>query len=207
MCAGRHALMWFFHGIRARLDGREEVLAVVVRDGAAGPGEVRVEGRGVLVALVDVASGGVRLPDLHELVRDRAAPRVEQTAGHRDALALRLAAVLERQIGLDGRDIPLPVGGREQLDGLGIHQPRILRGVSEQARSVRREVVEGRRNPLTRGFAPRVAACTSRDLAAGCATRQRCRARRRSASTTGRSAVGARSSVMVSPSTSISIRG
>ena len=107
----------------------------------------------MLVALVDVAPGGVRLPHLDELVGDGAPPRVEEPAGDRHPLALRLARVLQRQIGLDGRDVALPEGRRVQLDRLGIDETQILRRMPQQARAVRREVVQAAADPLARGLA------------------------------------------------------
>ena len=58
--------------IGAGLDRHELERAVGAGEAAPEPGEVRVQRRGVLVALVAVAAGGVALPDLHERVRARA---------------------------------------------------------------------------------------------------------------------------------------
>jgi hypothetical protein len=91
--------------VGAGLDGGEPVLAVVAGDDATDAGEVRVERRGVLVALVHVAARRVRLPDLDELAAHGAAVAVEHPARHDDALAERIARVLDRQVGLLGRDI------------------------------------------------------------------------------------------------------
>ena len=93
--------------VRARLDGRERVAAVVVGEAAADADEVRVERRRVLVALVDVAPGRVGLPDLDELVAYRPAVAVEDAPGHLHPLADRLAAVLDGQVGLERPDVAL----------------------------------------------------------------------------------------------------
>jgi hypothetical protein len=107
----------------------------------------------MLVTLVDVATGGVRLPDLDELVAQRPAPRVEQPALDRHALTLRLTRVLQREVALDERDIALAEGGRPQLDGLGIDEPGVLGRMAQDARAVRREVVERRGHALSRSEA------------------------------------------------------
>ena len=111
----------------------------------------------MLVALVDVAPGGVGLPQLDELVRERATPRVEQAALHRHPLALRLAGVLQRQVGLDRGDIALTERRRPQLDRLGVDQLRVLGRMPQDARAVRREVVQRRPAPARRP--PRGASC------------------------------------------------
>jgi hypothetical protein len=76
MCAGRQALWLVAPGVRAGLDGGERVPSRVVGQAAAGAGEVRVQWRGVLVALVHVPTGRVGLPDLHQLPPHRAAVAV-----------------------------------------------------------------------------------------------------------------------------------
>src|SRR5262249_55999950 len=90
--------------IRARLDRDEAVTAVAVRETAAGAGEVRVEGRGMLIDLVPVPPGRVRLPDLDERAGHGPAGLVEQATVDDDALAERLAVVLARQVGVERRD-------------------------------------------------------------------------------------------------------
>ena len=87
--------------IGPRLDRGEPVVAVVVGQAAADAGEVRVDRRGMLVALVDVAPGGVGLPDLDELAAHRPAVAVDDPAGDHHPLADRLAGVLDGQVGLE----------------------------------------------------------------------------------------------------------
>ena len=88
-------------GVGAGLDGDELVAAVPVGHGPAAAGEVRVDRRGPGVPAVAVAPGGVRLPDLHQRVADRAAVGVEQPPGDGDPLADRHLVVLAREVVLD----------------------------------------------------------------------------------------------------------
>ena len=98
MCAGRQALSWFLHGIGAGLDRDEAIAAVVVGDGAAAAGEVRIERRRVLVDPMAIATGRVGLPDLDQRVANGAAVAPEHATADDDALAQGLARVLRRQI-------------------------------------------------------------------------------------------------------------
>ncbi len=125
------------------LDRAEGVPAVVVGEGAAGPGEVRVDRRRVLVALVDVATGGIGLPDLDELVAHRASVTVEHPARDHDAFPDRFTVVLDRQVGLERSDVAVTEDRGEQLDRLRIRLVQVLAGMAEQAAPVGR-VVEAR---------------------------------------------------------------
>ena len=58
-------------GVGPRLDRHEAVSSLVVGQAAAGAGEVGVQRGGMPVVLVDVAAGGVGLPDLDQAVPDR----------------------------------------------------------------------------------------------------------------------------------------
>ena len=126
--------------VGAGLDRGEAVGAVGAGDAAADAGEVRVERRRVLVALVDVAAGGVGLPDLHELAAHRAAVAVEHPPGDDDALAERLAVVLDGEVRFQRVDVQVPEGRREQLDGLRVRVVQVLGRVAQDAAAVRREV-------------------------------------------------------------------
>ena len=90
----------------------------------------------MLVALVDVAAAGVGLPDLDQLAGDRPAVAVEHPAGHDDALADRLAAVLDGQVGLERADVALPEARRPELDGLRVGVVQVLGRVPQQAAPV-----------------------------------------------------------------------
>ena len=98
MCAGRQALGWLRHGIRAGLDRDEPYRPSRVGDRAAGAREVRVERRRVLIDRVRVAAGRVRLPDLDERLRHGPAVLVEHAPFDDDPLAQRLAGMLAREV-------------------------------------------------------------------------------------------------------------
>ena len=76
---------------------------------AAGAGEVGIERRGVLVDGVDVAAGGVALPDLDQRVGHGPSVLVEHAALDDDALAQRLAGVLRGEVGLLRLDVGVAV--------------------------------------------------------------------------------------------------
>ena len=148
--------------VGAGLDRREAVAAVAVGEAAAHAGEVRVERRRVLVALVDVAAGGVGLPDLDELVAHRPAVAVEHATGHDHPLAHRLAGVLDGQVGLERVEVPLTEHRRPQLDPLRVGLLRRLGRVAQQAGAVRR-VVQPRlrsRRPLA-SYAPAISSISA----------------------------------------------
>src|SRR5438128_12462780 len=105
--------------IRAWLDRDEAIPAVVVGEAATGAGEVRVEWRRVLVILVEVAAGGVRLPDLHDRVPQRSSVAVEHAAGDDDPLADRLAGMLAGQVMIELGDGPRKQGRGEIVESLG----------------------------------------------------------------------------------------
>ena len=86
--------------VGAGLDRDEPVPALGVGEAAAGAGEVRVERRRVLVALVEVAAGGVRLPDLDQRVAAPAGRPSSTRPRDDDALAQRLAVVLAGEVGV-----------------------------------------------------------------------------------------------------------
>ena len=81
-----------------RLDGQEAVEAVRIGRGAAGPREVRIERRRMVVPGVEITSGRVGLPDLDQRVSHGMAVCVDDTAVHDNAFAKRLARVLPRKI-------------------------------------------------------------------------------------------------------------
>src|SRR2546421_12872208 len=79
-------------GICARANRQEPVDTVSICQTAAHAQKVRIERSRPLITFVEVAAGGIGLPDLQEGVRQRFATVVEHAAGHNDALADRLAA-------------------------------------------------------------------------------------------------------------------
>ena len=86
--------------ICARLDRDEAVAALVVGEAPAGAGEVGVERRGVIVPRVDIATGGVRLPDLDQGAAHRPSVGVGDPAAQDYPLAQRLTRMLPRQVGI-----------------------------------------------------------------------------------------------------------
>ena len=147
MCAGRQALRWLRQGYGPGLDRREVVPAVVVGEAAPHAGEVRVERRGVLVALVDVAPGGVGLPDLDQLTAHRSTVAVQDAAGDPHPLAHGLPRVLHGQVGLHPGEVALAEHRRPELDALGVGLLEALGRVAQQAAAVGRVVPPGLRLP------------------------------------------------------------
>ena len=136
----------------------------------------------MLVALVDVAAGGVGLPDLDQRVRHRPAVAVEHAAGDDDALAQRLAVVLAGEVGVGRGDGPSPYTGPV---GSCSASGRRISGRSG-ARSTRRAVVgmqigrvDGARPSPSRDALDRRAAHPPAPARRRCAARAAPRARAR----------------------------
>jgi hypothetical protein len=94
-------------------------------------------------ALVDVPAGGVRLPDLDQLVAHRPTVAVEHPPRDHDPLAHRFAVVLDGQVGLEPADVAVPEDRREQLDRLRVGVVQVLGGMAQQAAAVGRVVEPG----------------------------------------------------------------
>src|ERR1017187_6900286 len=84
--------------VSAGLHRDEFVVALLVGEGAARSGEIRIERRRMLIDIVHVTAAGIGLPDFHQCFGHRALVLVEYTAVHDDALAEGLALVLLGQI-------------------------------------------------------------------------------------------------------------
>src|SRR5262249_13591590 len=84
--------------VGTRLHSDEAVIALLICDGPARPGEIRIERRRMLVDIVHIAAASVRLPDFHQGIGNRALVFIEYMAVHNDALAQRLALVLLGEI-------------------------------------------------------------------------------------------------------------
>src|SRR5664279_5211730 len=84
--------------VSAGLHRDEFVVALLVGEGAARSGEIRIERRRVLIDIVHVAAAGIGLPDFHQRLRHRPLVLVEHAAVHDDALAQGLALVLLGEI-------------------------------------------------------------------------------------------------------------
>src|SRR5699024_3495926 len=117
--------------VRARLDRGERVRAVIAGQGASDTGEVRVDRGRVLVALVDVATGGVGPPGLAELVADLPSRTLEDPPCDADALADAVAVGLDGQVRVEGADVTVREGRGEELDGLRLGVARVLRRVPQ----------------------------------------------------------------------------
>jgi hypothetical protein len=97
-------------GIRARLDGAEGIVAVVVGEGATAAAEVGVDRRDVVVVAVTVASAGVSLPGLDKGAWNAAAVLVAHVPMHDDALADRLTflGVVQDEVVVQRTEFVLP---------------------------------------------------------------------------------------------------
>src|SRR5918997_1953506 len=82
--------------VGAGLERNEPVTTVVVGEAPARAGEVGVQRRRVPVALMNVAPGGVGLPDLYQAASHGPSVAVEYAPGDDNSLSERLAFVLAR---------------------------------------------------------------------------------------------------------------
>jgi hypothetical protein len=73
--------------IGARLYRDEFVVAVLVGNGAARAGEVRIERRRMLIDDMHIASAGIGLPEFYERIGDRPLVLIEHMPVHDDTLA------------------------------------------------------------------------------------------------------------------------
>src|SRR5260221_299185 len=89
-------IVGIFPGVRGRTNGDKTVAAVLVGESAAFAGEIRIEGRVVLIIFVEVAAGGIGLPDFNEGAANGPAIFIHNAAAHFNAFAERLAFVLAR---------------------------------------------------------------------------------------------------------------
>ena len=138
MWAGRHAFSVVPPRVGAGLDRDEAVAAVRPGQCPACAGEVRVERRGMPVAVVRVAAGRVRLPDLEQRVRDGTPVVVEHAARDDDPLAEWLAPVALGQVGVGRRDRVLAEHGScQRVQFLG-HRQQHARRRSRHRRAVLR---------------------------------------------------------------------
>ncbi len=79
-------------------DGDKAIAALVVGQRVAAAGEIGIEAGVVVVMGMQVASGGVGLPDFHQRATQRPAVGVEHPADHDDTLADGLATMLTGEI-------------------------------------------------------------------------------------------------------------
>src|SRR5208337_1082994 len=90
--------------IRAGTNGDETVAALFVSEGLPHASEIGIERSIVLIHFVQITSGGIGLPNLHQRMSDRAAIFIHKAAADDDALAERLAFVLAGEIEALGRN-------------------------------------------------------------------------------------------------------
>eukprot|EP01022_Parablepharisma_sp_SALTPOND_P016942 TRINITY_DN2599_c0_g3_i6.p1 TRINITY_DN2599_c0_g3~~TRINITY_DN2599_c0_g3_i6.p1 ORF type:complete len:1173 (+),score=341.22 TRINITY_DN2599_c0_g3_i6:1282-4800(+) len=125
-------------GIRAGLDADETIAAFVIGEHLAEAGEVGVQRGVVLVLLVEVAAGGVALPDFQQRIAHRLAVLVQHAAGDHDLFAQRFALALRGQVHVVRQD---QLGRGEQVGAGGdfvAHAQRCLRGAALDGRFVGR---------------------------------------------------------------------
>ena len=80
-------------GIGARLDGAEEIIAVVVGQHPAATAEIGIDRRNVGVVAMPIAAAGVGLPDLDQRISYGTAVAIENMAMNDGLLADRLAVL------------------------------------------------------------------------------------------------------------------
>src|SRR5579859_1950731 len=98
-----------FPGISARLYGNKFVKTIRVSKSASGAGEVGIEGRWVVVFDVQVAPGGIGLPDFNQSVRQRVTIIIEHAPADDDALAQRFSRMLAGQIAVAFAEIGMSI--------------------------------------------------------------------------------------------------
>src|SRR5215469_6733419 len=132
--------------ISARLDGDKPIAALCVGCSAARPGEIRIERRRVLLALVAIAAARVGLPDFYQCVGDRPPILVEHPSVHDDALADRLARMLAGEIVIAGTNALASVERTGELgEGMRYEDQLLPRRALHSALVVR---IEGGRETL-----------------------------------------------------------
>src|SRR4051812_23623522 len=87
-------------GVGARLDGAEEIIAVVVGHGAAAAAEIGIDRCDIGVVAMTVTAAGIGLPDLDQRVANGAAVAVEDMAVDDGLFTDRLAVlgVVQEQV-------------------------------------------------------------------------------------------------------------
>src|ERR1043166_2193660 len=123
-------------GISSGFDGDEAVRAIVVRKGAAGTREVRIQGCGMLITAVPVTPRGIRLPDFDQSIWNGTAAVVENPTGYDDALTQGLSGMLASQVIVSVRNRAVTVNRPCGL-GQGMRQiDQGLRGIAESSGSI-----------------------------------------------------------------------
>lgn len=120
---------------------REKAVATV-RSGEAATraGEVGIQRRVVPISCVDIASRGVRLPDLHQLTCDRVPLAVENSTRHDDPFTDRLGSRARGEVGFERIHFGVPEARGEKLDFFRVGVHRQLCGMPQEATAVGRKV-------------------------------------------------------------------
>src|SRR5580693_840090 len=145
--------------VGTRLDGQKAIRSVGLGQATAHPGEVRIDRRRVLVLLMVVATGGIGLPDLHELARHRPTRGVPQPPGHDDALPDGLAGMAGGEVGIEGVDIPAAEARGPALELVRVDADERGSRMAQLAAAVRRVV-----QPRLGALFPVVVSCDAGDL-------------------------------------------
>src|ERR1700722_8011784 len=126
--------------VGTRLDGQKAIRSVGFGQATAHPGEVRIDRRRVVVALVVLATGSIGLPDLDELARHRPTRCVPQPPGHDDALPDGLAGMAGGEVGVDGVDVLAAEARGPALNFVRVDADERGSRMAQQAAAVRRVV-------------------------------------------------------------------
>ncbi len=90
--------------VSARTYRHKSIKTIVIGERSTGTGEVRVQRRIMLIALMPVTTRSIGLPHLDQGIRYGAAILVHHTTAHQDALSQRLTIMLPREIGIRRAD-------------------------------------------------------------------------------------------------------
>ena len=109
-----------FPRIRGRFDRGELIRAVVTGNRPADTREIWVDWGRVLVALMDIATGGIGLPDLDELTTHRTTIAVHDLTANLDAFTNGFTIVLDGQIRFQNVHVAMTKSWRVQLNGFRV---------------------------------------------------------------------------------------
>src|SRR5580692_2795029 len=95
--------------ISSRLNRRELVLTVRVRENPSRTREVGIKRRRMIVPMMSVTSRCVGLPNLKQRMRNRTATIIEYASHDDDALAQRFTRMLTRQVAVRRHDVAVTI--------------------------------------------------------------------------------------------------
>src|SRR5699024_5183361 len=119
-----------------RLDRCESVVSIRAGKATADTSEVRINWRRMLVALMNVAPGGVRLPHFDELPGHGPSIPVEHSTGHNDPLTERLPIVLDREVRLEWVNILRSEDRRYKLNRFRVGVVQVFCWVTQETAAV-----------------------------------------------------------------------